>query len=208
LPFGPGNFDVVLVDELTAPVPSDTSRRDLLVERAMRGEKGAFGRLYERHIDGVYNYMVFRVGDRSLAEDLTQDVFVNAYKGIGRLGSADRFEAWLMRIAHNRLRNFWREKSSRPVAAAEASDSALQSVSPLEAESAPASEATLEADEVLTAAAELTDLQQQVIALRFVAGLTILDTAAVMGRSTGAVKNLQHHALAALRRQLARQDDP
>ena len=62
-------------------------------------------------------------------------------------------------------------------------------------------------EQLRAAAAELTELQQQVIALRFAAGLSIAETAQVMDRSENAVKNLQHKAIAALRRRLKRERD-
>ncbi len=65
-----------------------------------------------------------------------------------------------------------------------------------------AAEASLDRGHIMAATARLTDLQQQVIALRFSAGLSIRETAEVMQRSEGAIKNLQHHALRALRREL------
>ncbi len=171
----------------------------------MRGEPGAFGRLYQRHVEAVYNYVYFRVRDEAAAEDLTQDVFVSAFKGMTQLKAEDKFKHWLLRIAHNRVLNHWRSRSTGlgrselpidgngdagqgPTHAALADDGQMA-----------AAEIRLAAGDVLAALGQLTELQRQVIALRFVAGLSVAETAAVMERSAGAVKNLQHHALATLR---------
>lgn len=195
-------LDGVLAGELVAATEHDGPPEYRLVKRAMSGERGAFGQLYQRHVDAVFNYLYFRVRDVGLAEDLAQDTFVRAYKGISRLRRPERFEAWLMRIAHNRVLNHWREQAARPETVggsvmadeAAATAAATDALAPLEHR--------LAAEAVLRAAAELTDLQHQVIALRFVSGLSVAETATVMGRSVNAVKNLQHHALAGLRRHL------
>lgn len=174
-----------------------------LVRRAARGEPGAFGPLYRLHLDAVYGYLRFRVRDEALAEDLTQDVFLSALRSIGRLRDPERFGPWLIRIAHNRVVSHWRRRGARPEAPAalDGSDGLDQSPALHEDPIAPA-ELRLEARGLLSAAAGLTELQQEVLALRFVAGLSVAETAGLMGRSRGAVKNLQHHALKGLRRRL------
>jgi RNA polymerase sigma-70 factor (ECF subfamily) len=200
-------LDALLVNRSVcrAEVEAETERRCVL--RAMRGEPGAFGLLYQRHVDAVYNYVHFRVRDEATAEDLTQDVFTSAFKGMAQLKAEDKFKHWLLRIAHNRVLNHWRaqsvgpERSTLPLD----DDGAAAWPGPPEAALADdgqmaAAEIRLAVGDVLAALDRLTDLQQQVIALRFVAGLSVAETAAVMERSNGAVKNLQHHALAALRR--------
>jgi len=173
---------------------------------AIRGEPGAFGRLYQRHVDAVYNYVYFRVRDEVTAEDLTQDVFVNAFKGMAQLKAAHKFKPWLLRIAHNRVLNHWRTRSAR----SEFFDVPIEEET---AEGMPLADQALATDgrladadlrlavgDLVAAIERLTDLQRQVIALRFVAGLSVAETAEAMERSTAAVKNLQHHALVALRR--------
>jgi len=188
-----------------------------LAALAARGEPGAFARLYERHVDAVYRYVRFRVRDPALAEDLTHDVFVRALDGVRGLREPERFAGWLLRIAHNRVANHWRWRDARPENVAPGDDG-HDALGRLAADPAPASgatapgegyglehvEARVDAARALAAAAALTDLQREVVALRFVAGLDLAETAAAMGRSVGAIKNLQHHALRALRDRLAR----
>ena len=201
-------MDALLAEELSQALPVETATDRRLVELAVRGEPGAFGQLYQRHVDGVYNYVCFRVRDEALAEDLTQDVFVSALKGIGGLRERHKFGHWLLRIAHNRVLNHWRAETARPeepgwMASTPGGDRGRASTQALmDSRASEEMERRLAVDDVMTASARLTDLQQQVIALRFVSGLSVAETADAMGRSVGAVKNLQHHALAALRRQL------
>lgn len=201
----------VLAGKVVAPASTGSGADRELVERAARGEAGAFGQLYQRHVDHVYGYLRFRVHDEAVAEDLTHDVFVSAFKAIEGLKDPSRFEAWLMRIAHNRVLNHWRERSARPAtaepAALDEAGGATEAGGVAEAGGGIArAEVRLDAHNVLEAASALTDLQHQVIALRFVAGLSLAETAAVMGRSVGAVKNLQHHALAGLRSNLSERE--
>ncbi len=168
----------------------------------MRGERGAFGLLYQRHVERVYNFVVFRVRDTAVAEDLTQEVFINALRGISSLDHPERFVPWLLAIAGNRIRNHWRSASRRPnLAEPDAAGDPLDAVT---GDDVMADlEARVAAEDLLSGAARLTDLQREVLALRFVAGLSVAETAMLMRRSEGAVKNLQHHALASLRRHLA-----
>jgi RNA polymerase sigma-70 factor, ECF subfamily len=203
--------EMLLTDRLRVP-ELDAVAETGLVARAVRGEAGAFGRLYQAHVQTVYDYVHFRVRDSATAEDLTQDVFMSAFHSVGSLRDLDRFRGWLLRIAHNRVANHWRDRardvgldagSGEECGSGEDAgpgSSALpdRSACPLEAV-----ETRLTADAVLAASEHLTDLQRQVIALRFVAGLSVAETGEAMGRSENAVKNLQHHALAALRRHAA-----
>jgi RNA polymerase sigma-70 factor (ECF subfamily) len=177
----------------------------VLAVRAIRGEPGAFGQLYQQHVDGVYHYVRFRVRDDALAEDLTHDVFVSALRHIGELKAPERFRAWLLTIAHNRVLNHWRDAAIRPLPAARLPEDSPEEAGPtvaVEDEGFDAVASKLDAARVLVAAEQLTALQQQVVALRFVAGLSLAETAESMDRSVNAVKNLQHHALAALRQHL------
>lgn len=197
--------EMLMTDRFQVP-ELDAAAESGLVARAVRGEAGAFGRLYQAHVQTVYNYVHFRVRDAATAEDLTQDVFTSAFHGVASLRDRDRFRGWLLRIAHNRVANHWRDRVGDVGLDAECGEDAGPASSEMPDRSAcplEAVETRLTADAVLRACGRLTDLQQQVIALRFVVGLSVAETAEVMGRSENAVKNLQHHALAALRRHTA-----
>ncbi len=171
-----------------------------LVDRAARGEPGAFGLLYQRHVEVAFRYVSFRVRDAQQAEDLTQEIFISAFRGIATLTDGDRFVAWLLAIARNRLLNHWRSAARRPGSvdlAAAGDEDASAAFDPLAA-----LDERVSAEALLAGASRLTELQEEVLALRFVSGLSVSETAAAMGRSESAVKNLQHHALAALRRHI------
>jgi RNA polymerase sigma-70 factor (ECF subfamily) len=194
--------EALVVQKAVRPPSAEDGLEQQLVERAVRGEHGAFSRLYQHHVDDVFNYVMFRVRDQGVAEDLTQDVFVNALGAISNLRETWRFRNWLLRIAHNRVANHWRSAGRAPSSVELEPDHEVA----LEESEKEVTETRLSAEEVLSASAKLTELQQQVIALRFVAGLSVAETAEAMDRSVGAVKNLQHNALASLRKRLAAED--
>ncbi len=167
-----------------------------LVERAARGDAAAFGRLYRAHLDHVYRLVVFHLGHTRDADDLVQDVFLKAYQSIGTLRDPARFRFWLLKIAHNRVRNYFRGRSRCPEM--EPLDTAADAASGGDGPEASA-ERLVELERVAVAAAQLTPLQRQVCGLRFAAGLSVAETADALGRSPGAIRNLQFHAVAALR---------
>jgi RNA polymerase sigma-70 factor (ECF subfamily) len=181
--------------------PSDRQ----LVERAQRGDRAAFGALYQRHVDDVFAYVRLRVRDTSLAEDLTQDVFVSTFKALPNFRWRGAFAPWLMRCAHNRVANHWRSLGRRPNQVELPTEGEGTRPFPeLSEEPSMVSglDERIEGKAVDAALARLTDLQRQVVALRFGAGLSLAETADVMRRSENAVKNLQHNALVSLRSRL------
>lgn len=182
-----------------------------LVEQAKAGDRQAFGRLYQQHVDRVYSFVAFRVRDAELAEDLTQEVFVQALRALEGYDWRGSIAPWLLRIARNTVTDHWRRRArrpERPLSAVEFGDEDDEHgrAGRLAAELDPAdlarADLVLDRELVVSAARSLTELQQQVLALRFASGLSIRETADVMGKTEGAIKNLQHHAVKALRRQL------
>ena len=168
-----------------------------LVHRAQNGDKEAFTELYEAYFSKLYRYVVVRIGNRAEAEDMTQQVFVKAYKSISSYRwRGVPFSAWLFRIAHNLVVDFFRKESKRPTVPLEeslmASNDNVQQVV----------ERRLDVERVMAATRQLTAAQREVISLRFAGGLAIAEVARVMGKNEGAVKALQHSAIAALRRVL------
>lgn len=183
-----------------------------LVERAAAGDSAAFGSLYQRYVDRVYGFVRFRVREESLAEDLTQEVFIQAMRSIGSLEWQGSLAPWLMRIARNTVIDHWRRagrRAERTLSVVEAGDQDEDEDSRIDRMEDEAGRVALERVEygidrarIEGACTALTELQTHVLALRFGAGLSIRETADAMQKSEGAVKNLQHHALRALRRAL------
>jgi RNA polymerase sigma-70 factor (ECF subfamily) len=178
-----------------------------LVQLAAGGDREAFAQLYRAYADAVYRYALLRVRDIQAAEDVTQEVFVRAYRSMAQLRDPASFRSWLMRICHNCVATHIEQQARRPETAVSPEASVWRA--PREGEQQPARDpaSALDLQTVLAACENLTELQRQVIALRFVSGLSVAETAAIMGRTPNAIHNLQHHALAGLRRQLASDED-
>jgi len=169
-----------------------------VVERAKKGDQNAFAQIYEEYFDRIYRYIAVRLGDRTEAEDLTEQVFLNTLESIKSFKwKGTPFSAWLFRIAHNQIVDYHRKMSKRqnlPL------DEAILSGG---VDTAAAAELNLKMDDLKVAMTKLTDLQRQVIVLRFTSGLSIMETAKSLGKKDGAVKALQHSAVAALRKSLS-----
>jgi RNA polymerase sigma-70 factor (ECF subfamily) len=174
-----------------------------LIERARALEADALNELYRRYANAVFRYIFYRINDAAAAEDLTGDVFVKAIEGLPSYQETGRpFESWLYSIARARVIDYYRRQQVRrsaPLNEALAAD-----------ERADPDALAVQRDEirrVQAALGQITEEQQQVVLLRFINGRSLLEVAEILGRSEGAIKALQHRALAALRRVLERKDD-
>ncbi|MQA13670.1 MAG: sigma-70 family RNA polymerase sigma factor [Pseudonocardiaceae bacterium] len=169
----------------------DTTAWDL-VHAAQDGDQDAFGQLYDRYVDVVFRYVLFRVGDRTLAEDLTSETFLRALRRIASVSYQGRdVGAWFVTIARNLVLDH--VKSSRyrlEVATAE-------SVETRSVDRGPEHEviAGATSDELMRSVAQLGADQQECIVLRFLQGLSVAETAELMDRNEGAIKALQHRAV-------------
>jgi len=169
-----------------------------LVHRAQQGDKEAFAQLYENHFDKIYRYVTLRIGNKTEAEDLTQQVFLNALRSISSFKwRGVPFSTWLFRIAHNLVVDYLRRGKKR---ATTPLDESLVS-----SDSSPqlAAEYKLDIEQLISATKRLTAAQREVISLRFASELSVAHVAKVMGKSQGAVKALQHSAVVALRKALS-----
>jgi len=175
-----------------------------LVRRAQQQDKEAFAELYEVYFDKIYRYIVLKIGDRTEAEDMTQQVFLKALKFLPSYKRRNvPFSAWLYRIAHNQVVDYYR-KSSR-----QKSCELTEAITPDDPNENPQQQTELKVDieHLVKATRKLTKAQQEVIALRFSSDLPVAEVARLMGKSEGAVKALQHSAVAALRKILVVTED-
>ena len=176
----------------------------VLLKDAQRGAPAAYDRLYNLYADRIFRYLYARLGQREAAEDLTADVFVRLIQVLPRFRvNAERpvasFSAWLYRIAGNLLTdNYRRERHRQHVDIADQIQLAGSGPSPDQHASA-AEEGQL----VIQALAELGPEQQAVVLYRFAEQYSTQQVADLMGKTTGAVKALQHRALISLRRLLS-----
>ncbi|UNS98280.1 sigma-70 family RNA polymerase sigma factor [Streptomyces tubbatahanensis] len=183
------------------PAASDTDSRRMmdLVEAAQAGEAEAFGRLYDQYSDTVYRYIYYRVGGRATAEDLTSETFLRALRRIGTFTWQGRdFGAWLVTIARNLVADHFKSSRFRlEVTTGEMLDANEVERSPEESVLESLSNAAL-----LEAVRKLNPQQQECVTLRFLQGLSVAETARVMGKNEGAIKTLQYRAVRTLARLL------
>ena len=169
-----------------------------LVHRAQQGDKEAFAQLYENHFDKIYRYVALRIGNKTEAEDVTQQVFLNALRSISSFRwKGVPFSTWLFRIAHNLVVDYLRKGKKRATVLLD--ESLVSSDSNLQL----AAEHRLDVEQLVSATKRLTAAQREVISLRFAGELSVAQVAKVMGKSQGAVKALQHSAIVALRKALS-----
>src|ERR1051326_7954600 len=188
-----------------SPAAADKSSRESnenvrrLVDRAQQGDRDALEELYLIHFDRIYGYLHMSVGNRHDAEDLTTQTFLKMLESIGRFRwRSAPFSAWLFRIAHNLAMDHFRasrrwqpeEEVPEPEGATESS----------------AEEAALESigrRSMLELIEPLSPEQKQVLTLNFVFNFSNGEAAAILGKTEGAVKSLQHRALVSLQKQIS-----
>jgi RNA polymerase sigma-70 factor (ECF subfamily) len=171
-----------------------------LVSRAQAGDRDALEELYLEHFDRIYSYLHLTVGNRHDAEDLTTQTFLKMLESISRFhwGSAP-FSAWLFRIAHNlamdhfRLRRRWQLEEEVPEPAGAVESSAEEEAMRV-----------LSSQSMFDLIEGLSDEQRQVLILKFVFDFSNAEAATVLDKTEGAVKSLQHRALASLQRHVVK----
>jgi len=170
-----------------------------LIARAKENPE-AFGALYERYVDKIYNYIYYRTGNQQNAEDLTARTFYRALKYLP--GYEDRgapFSAWLYRIAHNLVANWHRDHGKRQMISLDK----LNLITPREKGPSSTTEKMDKEDVLLEAVQRLASDRQQLIILKHVEQMTNAEIGEVMGRTEGAIKSLYHRTLVTLRDDLA-----
>jgi len=157
-------------------------------------DPNAWNDLFERYYRKMYNFAYVRTGDVEASEEIASEVFAAAARGIPRYRETGApIGAWLYRIARNITADFVDKRRKRPAVSLEATQLDIETSDP-DVESAA---------DLARSVAKLTREQQEVIALRFYNDCSLQEAAAALGKTVGAVKLLQHRALAALRRQLS-----
>jgi len=191
-PAGPTPRTGPAPDPRPAPIEPPDEGPWVLVRSAQAGDMSAFSELFDRYYDVVFRYVLFRMNDRTLAEDITQETFLRALRRITSVTYQGRdIGAWFVTIARNLI--FDHVKSSRYRLESTTSDIVELSPSTHGPEQQVLDLATHE--ELLRCVRKLNADQQECISLRFLQGLSVAETAKIMDRNEGAVKALQHRAV-------------
>jgi len=209
----PGGAVTTVVDDAPATAPSIPAQTPPseptgelaavmeIVRRAQSGDSDAFGELYDRYVDVVYRYIHYRVSSTALAEDLTSETFLRALRRITSYTWQGRdFGAWLVTIARNLIADHYKSGRYRM----EVATSDLVEAGADRSEEGPEGEvlAGLTNAALLDAVKQLNSEQQECIALRFLQGMSVAETARIMGKNEGAIKALQYRAVKSLSRLL------
>jgi RNA polymerase sigma-70 factor (ECF subfamily) len=167
----------------------------LLVRRAKQGDEAAFAEIYTRHHDAVYAYLYYRVNDVQVAEDLTGEVFLRLVAKVGRFTYRGRpILAWLYTMARNLLIDHQRKQAQSGTLALE---DQWETTDPSPSE---VTQRGLTRECLIRALKRLTEDQQRVLLHKLMEGRSNAEVADLLGKSEGAIKSLQHRALASLRR--------
>ena len=188
---------VFIASEKDAELSADDY--DEILNRAIEGDLEAFSLLYEEYIHKIYNYIYYRIGNHHDAEDLTARVF---YRALGHIRDFTPkgvpFSAWLYRIAHNLVANWYRDKSRKKEISLEEYFETTSNDYQLEKYLMQAQEDELLLKAIRSMGAE----RQQLLILKLVEGLSNSEIGLIMGRSEGAIKSLYHRTLKSLRRKI------
>lgn len=172
-------------------------REETLIAQAAGGDEAAYTQLYDRHHDRVYRYIYYRLGRADDADDVTQQVFLQAWRALAKYRqTGSSFISWLLAIAHNTAINHVRRTKTAHYLEFDLPESRP------EADPEHMAEVRFEQARVRRAVLRLKPDQQQVITMRFLEDLDTQDIAAALGKTEVNVRVIQHRALEQLRRML------
>ncbi len=173
---------------------AEPNEEQLLIHRAQMSDRAAWDEIFERNYHRVYVFVFSRIGERALAEDITADTFLEAWKSIRRFTYRGiPLISWLFQIAHNLMSDVLRARSrTRTEPLGDEGDRV--------ADPRDEAESVARWQSVASAFKKLTVEQQQVLVCRFVEGLSLAETAALMGKRENAIKALEFRALKSVRR--------
>lgn len=178
---------------------ADSLRIEALVDLAREGDAEAFGALYDHYVDGIYRFLYARVSSAPLAEDLTSETFFRALRSISSFTwQGKNFGAWLTTIARNLVTDHYKSSRSRLEVVAEEVPDRVDASAGTESLAL----ASLSSQDLVDAMDALAAEQRDCLVMRFFQGLSIAETAAALGRSDGAVKQLQLRAVRNLAKRL------
>ena len=174
----------------------DQDEVQIWVEQARQGDSRAFGYVYEHFLPLIYRFVYFRLSSKEDAEDLTEQIFLKVFKAMPKFNTQkSSFKTWIFTIARHAVIDFYRThkvtyelKEAMQISTEDYTEEEIDK--------------QLALDKIMPVLKALPEEQSEVLALRFISGLSTSETAAIMKKSEGALRILQHRALKALKNDL------
>jgi RNA polymerase sigma-70 factor, ECF subfamily len=164
-----------------------------LMQRAQRWDEGALAEIYDVYAPSIYRYVYRKTGSVETAQDLTGETFRRLLEALRRdVGPREHLSGWLHRVAHNLVVDHYRRLPDGQMASLDDVELTMAAAQ----ESLPSGDGRIE--RARAALNMLTPLQQQVLNLRYLEGLSLNDVAVVLNRTVGSVKALQHRAISTM----------
>ncbi|MEX1013684.1 MAG: sigma-70 family RNA polymerase sigma factor [Candidatus Paceibacterota bacterium] len=178
------------------------SKDKKLVKKAQKGDSNAFGKLYDKYIDRIYRYIFIRVSNKTEAEDVTQQVFLKAWKNINRYETQKNtpFSSWLYTIAKNSIIDYYRKDRDHLDI-----DFVSDKISTSEKHQEEKTDTELRIELVKNQLNRLSEDEQDVLIMRFIDEMSNKEVAKITGKTSGAVRVMQHRALKKLKKQIKKQ---
>jgi len=175
---------------------------DVLIQSATKGDKDAFTALYDRYLAQIYRHVYYRVGNQADAQDITQEVFVRAWKAICRYKKGEAlFVSWLLVIARNLITDFYRARKKDDSLEERDVQAAPESSPEMEVEK------RFERDELRKAISKLKKEKKKVLLMRFIDGFSYAEISRALRKSEGAIRVIQCRALLDLKNIMNNQQD-
>jgi len=169
-----------------------------LIKKAQKGEKQAFAALYDTYVEAIYRFIYLKIGRKADAEDITQQVFLNAWQNIQRYNyKGFPFSSWLYKIAHNAVIDFYRSYNNQAKIELESAEEIIQENGPNQEQEI---DSNLDLERIKKAIQQLPPDQQSIIIMRFVDDLPIKEIARILEKNEGTIRVIQHRALKQIRK--------
>jgi len=176
---------------------ANVNQDEILLNRARAFDEHALGEIYDAYFERLYHYAYRFVGDVDSAQDIAAETLRRLLEGFRDGRAPNHLGAWLYRVAHNLAMDQHRHRPAEGIVSLEPDLDQAD-----EADTEADSEQRLAQEKMRAALAQLTPEQQNVVVLKFMEGYSNAEVGVLMNKSEGAIKSLQHRALAALKRAL------
>lgn len=174
---------------------------ETLIQQAISGDSAAFGQLYDQYFEKIYRFVYYRVNHRETAEDLVAEVFIKAYDKLSEIRGTKAFNGWLYQIARNLIIDHYRSKKIS------VDIYELENVLTYDDNLFDKANFSFQQTIFLANLQKLTSDQQIVIKLKFIDDLDNSEIAALLGKSEGAIRVIQHRAINELKNLLPQDQD-